>query len=130
LDDPEFELNTLDALIGALFKTDAIDEVEPLVPRFREAAKAQSEKKGGFCYAELRSLLASARLHEVLYICTPRLGNLPHCSARVPPPKTVYGCHRLHRARAWTHALVEPSAVCRHAGGLKRPWGRCALCST
>ncbi|KAJ1469227.1 hypothetical protein T484DRAFT_1852456 [Baffinella frigidus] len=43
MDDPKFELDSLDALIDALFATDAVDEAEPLVQRFREAAKEQSE---------------------------------------------------------------------------------------
>ena len=65
LDDPAFELNALKALIQALFKTASIDEVEPMVLRYREAAKARS-KKEGVCFAEFDSLLCSARLHEVL----------------------------------------------------------------
>jgi hypothetical protein len=70
LDDPAYELDAMGSLIPALFKTRAIDEADPLVARYREAAKAYSEKKGGFC--ELRSLFYSARLHEVLCVCTPR----------------------------------------------------------
>ena len=70
LDDPAFELNSLRSLIQALFKTNSIDEVEPLVLRYREAAKAQSAKKG-VCFAEFNSLLWSARLHEVLCLCIP-----------------------------------------------------------
>jgi len=73
LDDPELELSALDALIQTLFRTNSIDEVEPLVLRYREAAKAESAKEG-FCFAELHSLLCSARLHEVLCFWTPRLG--------------------------------------------------------
>jgi len=71
LDDPAYELDALKSLIGALFQTHAIDEAEPLVLRYRKAAKAQSEKEG-FCFAELNSLNYSARLQEVLCICTPR----------------------------------------------------------
>ena len=68
LDDPAYELDPLQSLIQALFHTDAIDEVEPLVLRYREAAKAQSEKGEGrfFKLSELRSIVFSARLHEVL----------------------------------------------------------------
>jgi len=65
LDDPAYELDALQPLIVALFKTNSIDEVEPLVLRYREAAKAQSEKEG-FYFGEFESLLFSARLHEVL----------------------------------------------------------------
>ena len=71
LDDPAFELDALMYLSNALFETKSIDEVEPLVLRYREAAKAESEKEG-FCVEELNSLLYSARLHEVLCLCTPR----------------------------------------------------------
>jgi len=73
LDDPAFELDALKALIFALFARNLIDEVQPLVLRYQEAAKAQSEKEGeGVCLAEFGSLLFSARLHEVLCLCTPR----------------------------------------------------------
>jgi len=65
LDDPGYELDPLDSLIRALFKTNSIDEAEPLVLRYREAAKAQSQKEG-VCFAEFKSLLCSARLHTVL----------------------------------------------------------------
>jgi len=71
LDDPQYELIALEALVRALLHTHAIEEVEPLVLRYREAAKAQSEKEG-LCFAECDSLLFSARLHEVLCLCTPR----------------------------------------------------------
>ena len=71
LDDIDHEQDALKALIHALFKTKSIDEVEPLVLRYREVAKVESEKKG-VCFAEFSSLLYSARLHEVLCICTPR----------------------------------------------------------
>jgi hypothetical protein len=71
LDSPVFELEALKSLIFALLRQESIDEVEPLVLRYREAAKAQSAK-AGVCYAEFNSLLFSARLHEVLCICTPR----------------------------------------------------------
>jgi hypothetical protein len=81
LDDPEYELHVLKPLIDALFATNSFEEVEPLVLRFREAAKAQSEKEGaGVCFAEFNSLLCSARLHEVLCLCTPRVGTPFHGS--------------------------------------------------
>jgi tetratricopeptide (TPR) repeat protein len=82
LDDPGVELDALKSLTFALFSTNLIDEVEPLVLRYREAAKAYSEKKGGaVCFAEFECLPCSARLHEVLYPCTPHLGTLSHDSA-------------------------------------------------
>jgi len=71
LDDPTYELLALEGLVEALFTPKSIEEVEPLVLRYREAAKAQSEKEG-FCCAELDAVVYSARLHEVLCLCTPR----------------------------------------------------------
>eukprot|EP00290_Baffinella_frigidus_P026670 CAMPEP_0180232194 /NCGR_PEP_ID=MMETSP0987-20121128/27320_1 /TAXON_ID=697907 /ORGANISM="non described non described, Strain CCMP2293" /LENGTH=92 /DNA_ID=CAMNT_0022197745 /DNA_START=1 /DNA_END=276 /DNA_ORIENTATION=+ len=58
------ELNVFPAFTNALFLTHAIDEVEPLVPRYLEAAKALSAKKGCLGYYDLHSLYTSARLHE------------------------------------------------------------------
>ena len=79
LDDPEFELEALKALVESLLHTHAIDEVEPLVLRYRNAAKVQAEKEG-VCVAEFDSLLWSARLHEVLRLCTPHVGTSNHSS--------------------------------------------------
>ena len=79
VDDPGYELDALKSLIQPLFWNDSIDEVEPLVLRYREAAKAQSGKEG-FGFSECGSLIYSARLHEVLRICTPRLGTPSHSS--------------------------------------------------
>jgi hypothetical protein len=64
-EDTIMELKALTDLINALFLTHEIDEVESLVLRFREAAKAESQKMGRVCYWELRSLCTSARLLEV-----------------------------------------------------------------
>ena len=100
LDDPAFELDALDSLISALFESKSIDEVEPLVPRYREAVKAQSERGGMLFCSELGSIVFSARLHEVLCLCTPRLGT----------PFTLFGacfqhdriacvCHRFCHGR-------------------------------
>ena len=77
-----YELHALGASIESLFKINAIgnmenaiDEVEPLVLRYRDAAKAQSEKDGReFIFAEFNAYHLSACLHEVLCLCTPRLG--------------------------------------------------------
>ena len=49
----------------ALFQIKAIDEVEPLVPRFREAAKAQSGFSGQLCATELKAMDYQVQLHEV-----------------------------------------------------------------
>ena len=65
LDDPQYELIALRPLMYALLKTHSIDEVEPLVLRYREATKAKSEKEG-LCLSEFDSQLWSARLREVL----------------------------------------------------------------
>jgi len=130
LDDPAIERDALHPLIYALFQAHSIDEVEPLVLRYREVAKAQSEKEGGFSFAEFDSLLCSARLHEVLCM-HPAFGNpIPQPSNCVQHGHIASGCHRLHCAGEKTHAPVEPCALCRHAGSLKRPRWRCALCST
>ena len=75
------ELMVLPSVIDALFDTHAIDEVEPLVARFLEAAKAESQTQGRLFFPELQSLYTSARLHEVLCTRTPRVGPPSHCSA-------------------------------------------------
>ena len=80
LDDPVYEVEALRRLIQALFSNNSIDEVEPLMLRFREVAKAQSEKEG-FCFSECDSLIYSARLHEVLCLCCPGLRTSYHGSA-------------------------------------------------
>jgi hypothetical protein len=80
-EDTVMELNVLEACTRALFHTHAIDEVEPLVARFLKAAKAESAEQGFLHLSELRSLYASARLHEVLCLCPPVLGTPSHCSA-------------------------------------------------
>ena len=71
MDDSAFELVALKSLIHALFQTKSIDEAEPLVLRYREAAEAEREREG-FDLLEFDSLLCSARLYEVLFLCTPR----------------------------------------------------------
>ena len=68
------ELAVLHDFTNALFLINAIDEVEPLVARYREAAHAKSDTQGRPCDFGLHSLYASARLHEVLCTCTPRIG--------------------------------------------------------
>jgi len=79
LDDPKYEQVALHSLIVALFHTNSIDEAEPLVLRYREAAKTESGEVG-VCFAEFESLLFLAQLHEVLCLCTPRLGTPCHRS--------------------------------------------------
>jgi len=124
----DLELNVLHAFTDALFRTHAIDEVEPLVARFLEFAKAESDKKGRLGFWHVESLYTSARLHEVLHPCTPR--DPLHTARPLHFTKADSVCHRYHHTRIQTHALVDPHALARHAEGLKRPRGRCALCST
>ncbi|KAJ1478795.1 hypothetical protein T484DRAFT_1960341 [Baffinella frigidus] len=66
--DSAYELSALEALIEALFHSGVseitMEEVAPLVPRYREAAAAESVRQGHLSVEELRSLLSSARLHE------------------------------------------------------------------
>jgi hypothetical protein len=75
------EVNVLFRFTDALFCKNAIDEVEPLVARYREAAEAYSVKEGRLTYWSFHSRYMSARLHEVLCTCTPRVGPPSHCSA-------------------------------------------------
>jgi hypothetical protein len=63
------------ALIIEFFKTGAWNEAEPLVPRYREAAKVESRRMG-LSLHELRSLYFSARLQQV--VCPPVLGTPSH----------------------------------------------------
>jgi len=56
------ELRVLQCFTDALFRTHAIDEVELMISRYREAATAKSDT-----YFVLHSLYVSARLHEVSF---------------------------------------------------------------
>ena len=62
------ELNALEVLIEALFKAGEIDEVEPLVDIYREAAKVESRSRGRLSDEEVGGHFYSVRLHEVLRI--------------------------------------------------------------
>ena len=63
---PALEILILKTLIDSLFKaTDAVDQLEPLILRFQEAAKETSASQGRLCVAEFLSLIYTARLHEV-----------------------------------------------------------------
>jgi hypothetical protein len=112
VDDPAFELDALKPLIYALFATNSIDEVEPLVLRYREATKVQSQKEG-FCFSEFDSLLFSARLHEVPCMHPAIENPLPQLSNFFQHGPIASGCHRLHRAREKTQALVQSCAQAR-----------------
>ncbi|KAJ1483729.1 hypothetical protein T484DRAFT_1895394 [Baffinella frigidus] len=63
-DHGNIELRVLSAFTCALLDTHAIDEAEPLIPRYRELAKAESVKDGRLSTSELHSLFTSARLYE------------------------------------------------------------------
>ena len=76
--DTHIELEVLAPLIEALFLMHGIDEVEPLVLRYREAARAESQKLGHVSFWELESLCASARLLEVGNPSTPRPPSFCH----------------------------------------------------
>jgi hypothetical protein len=79
------ELDVLSRLILALFATEAFDELEPLVLRYRETAKTVSEMMGRKVFgSELRSLFYLAWLHEVLCICTPCWNHLHTAPSLLP----------------------------------------------
>jgi hypothetical protein len=97
------ELCVLRSLIEALFKIAAIDEVEPLVLRYREltkaeTAKAETERIGGLSFREMRSFYFNARLHEVPCICLPSWNPL-HTARPVQSTKTANVWHRIHHNR-------------------------------
>ena len=71
-EDTTVELNVLHIFTNVLFRTHAIDEVEPLVLRFQKAAKVDSDEGGRISFYDLHSFYKSARLHEVLCTCTQR----------------------------------------------------------
>ena len=96
--DTAMELNVLHAFTNTLLRMHAIDEVEPLVARFREEATAFSDKKGRVTPAGLYSLFASAQLHEVLCTCTP-CWEPPHTARPLHSAKADSVCHRFHLVR-------------------------------
>ena len=53
-------------LIDALFKVNALDELEATIQKFREDSMAESRREGRFSYMELYASVATARLHEVV----------------------------------------------------------------
>jgi hypothetical protein len=96
------EILVLHSLIEALFKIAAIDEVEPLVLRYRElakaeTAKAETERMGGLSRNELWSLYFNARLHEVPCICIPSRDPL-HTARPMQSTKTANVSHRIRLA--------------------------------
>ena len=103
------ELEVLRTFTDALLHTRAIDEVETLLPRYREAAKADSDKQGCLAFSALHSLYTSARIHEVPCNCPPRWD--PLCTAwPLPLPRLTASCHSFHLPhlpRENVHALGE-----------------------
>jgi hypothetical protein len=92
-EDTIMELDVLDHFTDALFHTHAIDEVEPLVARYLEAAKAESDKQGHLCYCRLHSFYTSTRLHEVLCLCNP-CWEPPHAARPLHSTKADSVIHR------------------------------------
>ena len=92
-DATNLELNVLHFFTDALFATHAIEEVEPLVARFLEAAKAESAKLGRVTFEEFHSLYMSARLHEVLCLCPP-CWEPPHTAPPLHSTKAESVSHR------------------------------------
>ena len=133
LDDPAFALHALQNLVEARFKTKSIEEMEPLVLRYREAAKAEREKKG-FCLLEFDSVFSSARLHEVLCLCTPRLGTPDYSSVVTSSTAmqrlTVTGCtaperRHMHLLNLALSAGTREASRGREGGaGVSRPDAR------
>jgi len=76
MDTPMYELYATTALISALFKANLIEEVEPLVLRYREITKAALDVGGKIDIHDFHSLFFSACLHEV-----------PCISSRVAPQR-------------------------------------------
>jgi hypothetical protein len=76
MDDPEYELYAISPLIKMLFETSCIDEVEPLVLRYREAAMGYWKNGGIFSIAGVDCFICSARLHEVICSHNPFLNPL------------------------------------------------------
>ena len=77
-DDTSIALHVLSNFVDALFVTHGIDEVEPLVARFRAAAEAESRREGHVTFWEFESLDFNARLLEVGNPSTPRLPSFRH----------------------------------------------------
>ena len=91
------EMHVLDALITALFDTAAIDEVEPLVVRYRELAKAETDRIGGLSRRGLWSFYFNARLHEVPCL-RPSSWDPLHTARPMQSIKTANVSHRIRLA--------------------------------
>ena len=65
------ELKVLNRLTEALLKTNSVDEVEPLVERYRSLFEAGIIQAALLRSSELHILYVSARMHEVLCISNP-----------------------------------------------------------
>ena len=100
------EANVLEDLTEALFYSKRVDELEPLIPRFREVAKERSRKMGRLSIMELHSLSVSARFHEVLCTLTQH-GKALQTARPLRSTKVNSICHRIHCASKDT---TPPSA--------------------
>jgi len=60
----DYELVALQPFVDALFSTGGLDDVELVLPRYREAAKAEAQRKGELGQGEVHCLYATARLLE------------------------------------------------------------------
>ncbi|KAJ1477085.1 hypothetical protein T484DRAFT_3047670 [Baffinella frigidus] len=137
-----YELNALDRLVEALLSqggADALDEVAPLIPRYREAARKESRRDGSVMvgsaarsafYQELLSYTVSARLLEIACyahfsfvispattIVRPVSGARTACKgggggvrAALPRPRKQGGCPRHARAGARCGASLPTPA--------------------
>ena len=128
VEDSALELTVLTALITALFQTNAIEDLQSLLPRYRKAAKASSRREERLSFTEITSLYFRARLHEVLLTCASC--RQPHNAVPLHSCKAHTIDSTIHRARWKEKALLDPPSLFRHAGSLTTPGGRCALCST
>jgi hypothetical protein len=79
------EMGVLQSLADALFVTNSVDEVEPLVERYRSLFKPGIPGEKLTLAFELHYLYVSARIHEVLSISI-SFGATPcHCAALIFP---------------------------------------------
>ena len=80
-DEGSYETDAFVALTEAFLAERAFDDLEPLLPRYREAAEAKSRRMKKLSYVEWHSVYVTARLHEVQCILNPFTILVPcfHC---------------------------------------------------
>ena len=79
------EMDVLQSLTDALFVTNSVDEVEPLVERYRSLFKPGMTGDKRTPPFKLHYLFVSARIHEVLSISIPAGAAPCHCAALTFP---------------------------------------------